>query len=94
MIGIKNEKDFRAQRAAYLALRTKQERAKRSTWSEASIKMSQIGDALVHYSVTAFEGGEADYKTASNALPTEYTRDLFITALIHKGYNVRDLLTQ
>lgn len=90
---IKNKDDFRTQQALYLSLKAKQDSVGRATWTRSLIQMTRIGDALVHYAVTMFETGKADYKTARDAMPTDNLRDKLITALMHKGHSARDLLS-
>jgi hypothetical protein len=92
MKDIKNREEFRAQCGVYLSLKERNVNAGRATWTKALIQMTRIGDALVHYAVTVVANGKADYKTASAAMPSEHLRDKLLTALLHKGYNARDLL--
>lgn len=92
MADIKNKEDFRAQCAMYLSLKERTDNTGRATWTKALIQMTRIGDALVHYAVTMVESEKADYKTARDAMPSEHLRDKLLTALLHKGYNARELL--
>ena len=92
MVGIKNKSEFRAQCALYLSLKKRNDNAGRATWTKTMVQMTRIGDALVYYAITMIEKGRTDYKTASDAMPSEHLRDKLLTALLYKGYKARDLL--